>query len=106
MRTRFGATVVLLGTLGLIGFVGDGCSRRQTRQTARTWERVTGEAEDRVNLNTASRGELQRLPGINDKDADRIIENRPYASKKELLSKKVIGPRKFDEIEDLVYVRR
>jgi DNA uptake protein ComE-like DNA-binding protein len=47
-----------------------------------------------VDINSASRAELKTLPGIGDAEADRIIKNRPYLSKTELVSKKVLltGP--------------
>jgi DNA uptake protein ComE-like DNA-binding protein len=74
----------------------------------RRFERTTGIATHRyaVNLNTASREELAALPGLNDDDANRIISHRPYNGVDGLLRKKVIGRGKYDQIQDMVYVRR
>jgi len=40
----------------------------------------TAEPTAKVNVNTATRGELAALPGIGDANADRIIAGRPYRS--------------------------
>jgi DNA uptake protein ComE-like DNA-binding protein len=47
-----------------------------------------------IDLNSASRAELKTLPGIGDPEAARIIANRPFLTKGELVTKKVIptGP--------------
>jgi competence protein ComEA len=47
-----------------------------------------------VDLNKASTQELMTLPGIGQADADRIVANRPYLVKSDLVNKKVLptGP--------------
>ena len=47
-----------------------------------------------VDINSASRAELKTLPGIGDAEAKKIIANRPYLSKTELVGKGVlpVGP--------------
>jgi competence protein ComEA len=47
-----------------------------------------------VDINSASKSELKTLPGIGDAEADKIIKNRPYLSKTELVGKGVLpeGP--------------
>ncbi len=59
-----------------------------------------------VNLNTASKEELQTLPGVGPKVAERIVEYRqkygPFKSIDELLEIKGIGPKKLEKIKPLV----
>jgi DNA uptake protein ComE-like DNA-binding protein len=43
-----------------------------------------------IDINSASRTQLKRLPGIGDAEADRIVANRPYLSKAELVTKQVL----------------
>jgi DNA uptake protein ComE-like DNA-binding protein len=47
-----------------------------------------------VDINSASKAELKTLPGIGDAEADRIVAARPFLTKAELVTKKVIptGP--------------
>jgi competence protein ComEA len=47
-----------------------------------------------VDINSASRKELKTLPGIGDAEAAKIIANRPYMTKSDLVAKNVLplGP--------------
>jgi hypothetical protein len=83
-----------------------GCSARDERRVDRAWDELRGTPSERVELNTASRRELASLPGLTDRDAKRIVDNRPYPNKRALLSRGVIGEDKFDEIEEYVYVAK
>jgi predicted DNA-binding helix-hairpin-helix protein len=47
--------------------------------------------EHYVDINSASRKELMTLPGIGAAEADKIIANRPYLTKTELVSKGVLA---------------
>jgi predicted DNA-binding helix-hairpin-helix protein len=97
MTTRTLAASVLLG-LALASF---GCAERRYRRGYDSTAR--GDRYDRVDINSASHRDLQRLPGLSDEDADRIVANRPYPDKESLVRRGVIGPRKYEQIEDYVY---
>lgn len=57
-------------------------------------------AAGRININTASTGELQRLPGIGPRLAEAIISGRPYATVDELTRVNGIGPGRFAAVRD------
>jgi competence protein ComEC len=61
--------------------------------------------DDRVDLNTATAEELQRLPGIGPATARKIIEGRPYRSAEDLRRVKGIGAARWEEILPNVVVR-
>ncbi|OGH20444.1 MAG: hypothetical protein A3D74_00175 [Candidatus Levybacteria bacterium RIFCSPHIGHO2_02_FULL_37_13] len=63
-----------------------------------------GNAEDQVNINTASQQELDSLPGIGPIYAEKIINGRPYGAIDELLSKKIVGSKVFEEIREKITV--
>ncbi len=59
-----------------------------------------------ININTASKAQLEALPGIGPKIAAEIIKNRPYSNSQQLMDKvKGIGPKTWDEIKRWVRFR-
>lgn len=64
-----------------------------------------GKGEEIVNVNTASRPELERLPGVSGAIARQIEDNRPYRSTRDLVRKHVISQDEFNRIADRVTTR-
>lgn len=56
----------------------------------------------RVDINSASLGELQTLPGIGEAEARRIIAARPYPSKAKLVAEKVLSFELYAAIKDRI----
>jgi DNA uptake protein ComE-like DNA-binding protein len=57
-----------------------------------------------VDLNTATKEQLMKLPGITDALADRIIAARPYTATKELMSKANLTKAEYDKVHSHVTV--
>jgi DNA uptake protein ComE-like DNA-binding protein len=62
--------------------------------------------KDKIDINSASADELQKLPGIGDALSKKIIENRPYKRKDELVQKKVIPGPTYEKIKDHVIAKQ
>lgn len=62
-----------------------------------------------ININTASTELLCQLPGIGPKTAEKIIQYREsqgrFRSIEEIMNVKGIGPKKFEQIKDLITVK-
>lgn len=60
--------------------------------------------ESPINVNSASRTELERVPGIGPVTADRIIKSRPYSDIEELRTVQGIGGKMFENIRPYLSV--
>ena len=58
-----------------------------------------------VNINKASREDLQTLPGVTPRIADTIIADRPYDSGAELLRRHIVSKQEYDQIADKIETR-
>ncbi|ABY93376.1 helix-hairpin-helix domain-containing protein [Thermoanaerobacter brockii subsp. lactiethylicus] len=64
--------------------------------------------DKKININTATREELQTLPGIGPVTAERIIEFReskgPFKKIEDIVNVSRIGPKMFEQIKDKITV--
>lgn len=59
----------------------------------------------RVDLNTATKEDLMKLPGVGDAIADKIIAARPFKSRAELRSKNVVGGAEYAKLREYVVAK-
>jgi DNA uptake protein ComE-like DNA-binding protein len=57
----------------------------------------------RLNLNGASATDFARLPGVTAAHARAIVKGRPYRSKEELLTRKIVPESVYEDIKSNVY---
>src|SRR5918994_6985402 len=68
-------------------------------------EKAQAKKQALVDINSASVEALQALPGIGDAYAKRIVKNRPYDRKDQLVSGKVIPQNVYDKIKNRIVAR-
>ncbi|HUI44548.1 MAG TPA: helix-hairpin-helix domain-containing protein [Nitrospirota bacterium] len=62
-------------------------------------------AGQHININTATKEELDALPGIGPVKAQAIIDGRPYNSPEDIMKVKGIKQKTYDKIKDMITVR-
>jgi competence protein ComEA len=59
-------------------------------------------AGDKLDINSASKDDLEKLPGIGPATSQKIIAGRPYRAKNELVSKKIISKSEYEKIKEQI----
>ena len=55
-----------------------------------------------VDINSAAKEKLMEVPGIGDATAQKIIDGRPYATKKDLVTKGILTQAQYDKMKDML----
>jgi DNA uptake protein ComE-like DNA-binding protein len=59
-----------------------------------------------IDLNRATRQDLESLPGVNSHQAERIVAERPYANTHQLVTRRILSEDQYSQIQDRVVVNK
>ena len=59
-----------------------------------------------VDLNQASKDQIESLPGVTQRQAERIIAERPYKDPQQLVTRRILSQQQYDALKDRVLVRQ
>jgi DNA uptake protein ComE-like DNA-binding protein len=61
---------------------------------------------EKIDINSATKDQLDALPGIGSAYSQKIIDGRPYKSKRDLRTRKIVPQSTYDGIQDEIIAHR
>jgi competence protein ComEA len=100
------AASLAIATAGIASAAGTSGSMEKAPATSTSHKSThaahTRHAMPRVDLNTATKEELEKLPGVDATLADKIIAARPFRSKMDLTSKGLLSKAQYAKLSSRV----
>jgi competence protein ComEA len=112
---KFVISLVLIFTVSTIGFA-QSATQSKTPATSKTpaaskapaaqAKAAATKKAELIDINSATKEQLMTIPGIGDAISKRIIADRPYRAKNELVQKNILSEDSYDKIKDLIIAKQ
>ena len=99
-RILFSAILAATLALGIASTAGAQSSTDSSMSAKAS--KVAAALGEKLDINSASKDQLDALPGIGSAYAEKIIAGRPYRTKRDLVTKKIISQSLYEKIKDQI----
>ena len=102
IRLVLAALVVLFGVSAAVSHPQSTTPAKSDAQAAK----AAPAAKGLLDINTATKEQLDALPGIGKAYAQKIIDGRPYKMKTDLVRNKIVPQATYDKIKDMIIAKQ
>jgi competence protein ComEA len=95
----------ILITLFALSLIGGMAVAQAAKSSAKASTTMAADS-DLLDINSATKDQLDALPGIGTAYSQRIIDGRPYAKKTDLTKKKILPMATYNKIKDKIIAKQ